>query len=143
MELAQKLDSIRQAGLDRAHGPRLHGLVAAGSGDPGLFDREWTDVLWLASRFRPAGRRKARKPSATFGGRFGRGFAPSGNRAFDEYREETLRRLEDEQKEFKGFLDRLRQAKDKAEFDQFMAERRNRPAPAPEGSADTRPDPQN
>jgi hypothetical protein len=48
----------------------------------------------------------------------------SGNRAFDEYREETLRRLEEEQREFKEFLDRLRHAKDKAEFDQFMAERR-------------------
>ena len=48
----------------------------------------------------------------------------SGNRAFDEYREETLRRLEDEQREFVEFLDRLRHAKDKAEFDQFMAERR-------------------
>lgn len=53
----------------------------------------------------------------------------SGNRAFDEYRDETLRRLEEEQREFHGFLDRLRMAKDKAEFDQFMAERRNRPNP--------------
>ena len=52
----------------------------------------------------------------------------SGNRAFDEYKTETLRRLEDEQREFREFLDRLRHAKDKAEFDQFMAERR-RPAP--------------
>src|SRR5262245_535383 len=51
----------------------------------------------------------------------------SGNRAFDEYRTETLRRLEEEQKEFQDFLVRLRMAKDKAEFDQFMAERRNRP----------------
>ena len=50
---------------------------------------------------------------------------PSGNRAFDDYRKETLRRLEDEQREFISFLDRLRHAKDKAEFDQFMAERRN------------------
>ena len=47
----------------------------------------------------------------------------SGNHAFDEYREETLRRLEDEQDEFQGFLERLRQAKDKAEFDDFMDER--------------------
>ena len=54
----------------------------------------------------------------------------SGNHAFDEYRAETLRRLEDEQKDFAGFLDRLRFAKDKAEFDQFMSERRNHP-PAP------------
>ena len=57
----------------------------------------------------------------------------SGNRAFDEYRTETLRRLEEEQREFKEFLDRLRHAKDKAEFDEFMAERRNRPqGPAPQ-----------
>ena len=60
----------------------------------------------------------------------------SGNRAFDEYRAETLRRLEEEQREFREFLDRLRLAKDKAEFDQFMAERRRRteePGAQPQG----------
>jgi hypothetical protein len=66
-----------------------------------------------------------------------RSAAPSsGNHAFDEYREETLRRLEDEQREFHEFLDRLRFAKDKTEFDQFMADRRNRPvepSPPPQG----------
>src|SRR5438105_14359146 len=57
----------------------------------------------------------------------------SGNRAFDEYRTETLRRLEEEERQFKEFLERLRQAKDKAEFDQFMAEMRRRPeGPAPQ-----------
>lgn len=55
----------------------------------------------------------------------------SGNHAFDDYRAETLRRLEDEQREFKEFLERLRFAKDKEEFDQFMAERRNRSTPNP------------
>jgi hypothetical protein len=54
---------------------------------------------------------------------------PSGNRAFDEYRAETLKRLEDEQQEFFQFLERLRLAKDKAEFDQFMADRRRPHAP--------------
>jgi Protein of unknown function (DUF2852) len=54
----------------------------------------------------------------------------SGNQAFDEYRTETLRRLEEEQHEFQDFLRRLRQAKDKAEFDQFMAERRDRTGPS-------------
>ena len=49
----------------------------------------------------------------------------TGNTAFDEYREDTLRRLEDEQSAFEGFLGRLRAAKDKAEFDQFMTERRD------------------
>jgi hypothetical protein len=68
-----------------------------------------------------------------FGGFGGFGGPPSsGNRAFDEYRAETLKRLEDEQTEFKDFLDRLRHAKDKAEFDQFMADRRSRPTPPTE-----------
>jgi hypothetical protein len=60
---------------------------------------------------------------------FGFGSPTSGNRAFDEYRMETLRRLEDEQREFKEFLSRLRHAKDKEEFDAFMAQHRNRPSP--------------
>ena len=66
-------------------------------------------------------------------GREMRGFQSSGNRAFDEYREETLTRLEEEQREFRAFLDRLRKAKDKEEFDQFMADRRSRPAGSPQG----------
>jgi len=53
----------------------------------------------------------------------------SGNRAFDEYRADTLRRLEEEQQEFKEFLSRLRHAKDKEEFDAFMAQHRSRPTP--------------
>ncbi|MSP00424.1 MAG: DUF2852 domain-containing protein [Acetobacteraceae bacterium] len=53
----------------------------------------------------------------------------SGNHAFDDYRAETIRRLEEEQTEFSSFLERLRFAKDKAEFDQFMAERRQTPRP--------------
>jgi hypothetical protein len=48
---------------------------------------------------------------------------PSGNSAFDDYRTETLRRLEEEQREFAAYLERLRRARDKSEFDQFMAER--------------------
>ena len=47
----------------------------------------------------------------------------SGNAAFDAYKADTLRRLEEEQDSFETFLQRLRDAKDKAEFDQFMAER--------------------
>jgi len=50
-------------------------------------------------------------------------FRSTGNTAFDEYREETLRRLEEEADEFEAFLSRLRAARDKSEFDQFMAER--------------------
>jgi len=65
----------------------------------------------------------------------GEWFGPStsGNRAFDDYRAETLKRLEDEQREFKDFLGRLRFAKDRAEFDQFMSQRQDRPAePGPQ-----------
>ena len=69
-------------------------------------------------------------------------YEPTGNRAFDEYREQTLRRLEDEAGEFQAFLDKLRMARDKSEFEQFMAERRNRPAqngPSSEGGGATGP----
>jgi hypothetical protein len=50
----------------------------------------------------------------------------SGNRVFDDYKAETLRRLEEEQEQFEQFLARLREAKDKAEFDQFMEDRARR-----------------
>jgi len=46
----------------------------------------------------------------------------TGNTAFDEYRETTLKRLEEEQREFTHFLERLRRAKDQDEFDEFMSE---------------------
>jgi hypothetical protein len=47
----------------------------------------------------------------------------SGNGAFDAYKADTLRRLEDEQQAFEAFLQRLREAKDKQEFDAFMEDR--------------------
>lgn len=82
------------------------------------------------ARFRERMQRWGVRPETAFG------FAPTGNRAFDEYRSETLRRLEDEANEFRDFLDRLRHAKDKAEFDAFVQERRTRPeAPRDEPSA--------
>lgn len=50
----------------------------------------------------------------------------SGNANFDAYRSDMLQRLEQEQNLFDGFLNRLRDAKDKTEFDQFMDERAHR-----------------
>jgi hypothetical protein len=47
----------------------------------------------------------------------------SGNAAFDSYKADMLRRLEDEQTAFESFLQRLRDAKDKSEFDSFMEDR--------------------
>ncbi len=90
-------------------------------------ENRWQDKLerlqWKMDRVR------SRMEGRGFGSGRGFGGGSSGNRAFDEYKQDTLRRLEDEQAEFKGFLDRLRHAKDKAEFDQFMAEHRTRPTP--------------
>ncbi len=62
-------------------------------------------------------------PSFAFGG--------TGNAAFDDYRrreldrlEEERRRLDDEAKEFAAFVEELKRAKDREEFDAFMARRR-------------------
>ncbi|WDR01876.1 DUF2852 domain-containing protein [Devosia algicola] len=55
----------------------------------------------------------------------------SGNAAFDEYRTEQLRRLEEERarldeeiNEFHDYMANLNKAKDREEFDRFMNERR-------------------
>lgn len=50
-------------------------------------------------------------------------YRSSGNMAFDAYKTETLHRLEEEQQNFESFLQRLRESKDKSEFDDFMDER--------------------
>lgn len=62
-------------------------------------------------------------------------FRSSGNTAFDAYKTDMLRRLEDEQEAFESFLQRLRDAKDKQEFDQFMGERNADTGPASEPEA--------
>ncbi|MCW5721465.1 MAG: DUF2852 domain-containing protein [Devosia sp.] len=57
--------------------------------------------------------------------------ASSGNAAFDDYRAEQLRRLEEERARldaeidaFHDYMANLRKAKDREEFDRFMSERR-------------------
>ena len=47
----------------------------------------------------------------------------TGNSNFDAYREDLLSRLEQEQENFRAFLDRLRATHDEAQFDQFMSDR--------------------
>jgi hypothetical protein len=58
------------------------------------------------------------------------GFSSTGNAAFDAYREEQLRRLEDERRrldeeidQFRDHVANLRKARDREEFDRFMSER--------------------
>ena len=67
--------------------------------------------------------REARWSAPSFGG--------SGNLAFDEYRrgeierlERERRRLDEEAAEFRGFVEELKRAKDREEFDAYMARRR-------------------
>ncbi len=58
-------------------------------------------------------------------------FGGSGNAAFDEYRrgeierlENERRRLDEEAREFRSFVDDLKRAKDREEFDAYMQKRR-------------------
>ena len=66
--------------------------------------------------------------------RMGNTMRSSGNAAFDEYKAETIRRLEEEQQAFREFLAKLRMAKDKAEFEDFMANRKSGNGPEPEAA---------
>ncbi|MDO5620677.1 MAG: DUF2852 domain-containing protein [Paracoccus sp. (in: a-proteobacteria)] len=70
-------------------------------------------AIWSKRMFTCAHRRETR-------------MIPTGNSAFDAYRAETLKRLEQEQQDFMAFLDKLREAKDRAEFEQFVADRDTR-----------------
>lgn len=72
---------------------------------------------------------------------FGSGFRGSGNAAFDDYRREQLkrleeerRRLEEEQQAFREFVEKVRRAKDQEEFNRFMAERRTMTSAGPDQS---------
>ncbi|MEM1129830.1 MAG: DUF2852 domain-containing protein, partial [Pseudomonadota bacterium] len=73
-------------------------------------------MIWSKRMFGSCSKKRIRS--------YGNQFKSSGNSAFDAYKAETLRRLEDEQQSFQEFLKRLRDAKDKAEFDQFMEDRK-------------------
>ena len=78
-----------------------------------LFYMIWSKKMFSSScRHRSASKRWARHSMSS-----------TGNSAFDAYKEDTLQRLEQEQSDFESFLQRLRDAKDKAEFDDFMDER--------------------
>ncbi len=50
----------------------------------------------------------------------------TGNTAFDNYREETLNRLEEERQAFSDYLQRLREARDREEFDGWMKEHKDK-----------------
>lgn len=74
-------------------------------------------MIWSKRMFNRSACRHARNSHAPWKSN------SSGNSAFDAYRDETIRRLEEEQGAFEAFLKRLRDAKDKQEFDAFMDDR--------------------
>jgi Protein of unknown function (DUF2852) len=95
-------------------------------GDIVSFGREqWAKrARWSAGRFGFA--------TSDAGGLSG-GAGSTGNRAFDEWRAGELSRLDEEyqrlaaaEREFAEFMDNLRQARDREEFERFMNERRSR-----------------
>lgn len=85
-------------------------------------------MIWSKRMFSSSSRGCSRKMQRTM--TMGR---PTGNTAFDAYKADTLRRLEEEQDSFETFLERLRAAKDKSEFDSFMDERAARTEDTAEG----------
>ena len=82
-------------------------------------------MIWSKRMFSSSSRRTAHAPYFAM-------HRPTGNAAFDAYKADTLRRLEEEQGSFESFLERLRAAKDKSEFDAFMDERATRKDDKPE-----------
>ncbi len=89
-------------------------------------DRFMNEGQELTGKLRRMGRRNGFASPERFTGSFTR----TGNVAFDDYRETTLKRLEEErsqleaqEREFADFMKELRRARDKEEFDRFMQSR--------------------
>ena len=87
-------------------------------------------VIFALRGFGPfQGQSRSMRPHerANTNGSLGRDTPPvlqtSGNSSFDAYRSDMLARLESEHHSFQAFLVRLRQARDKTEFDNFMDDR--------------------
>ena len=127
MELAQKLDGFSNR-LDEHGKPAWIAVMILG------FIIFWPVGLGILGYMIWSGRMGCSKHKRR--GKWMRGFESgynhksppwarptSGNRAFDEYRADTLKRLESEFDEFQDFLEQLRMAKDKEQFDKFMKSR--------------------
>ncbi|MCI2398462.1 DUF2852 domain-containing protein [Aliiroseovarius subalbicans] len=95
-------------------------------------------MIWSKRMFSKSCRHHAHHSDANARMSRRHGFRSSGNTAFDAYKAETLQRLMDEQDQFEAFLERLRAAKDKSEFDDFMEDRAKaaKAAPAKDGDAE-------
>jgi hypothetical protein len=98
-------------------------------------------MIWGKQMFaRSCGHRRNHDHGHSWGRHAMRAGQPTGNRAFDDYKAQALRRLEEEQEAFESFLQRLRTSKDKTEFDSFMDERAK--ATAAQDAAETEAKPE-
>ena len=87
----------------------------------------WTSAAWQSPWQGADSPRQSRGGWSPFGG-----MRPTGNRAFDEWRDSELARLEEErrkleeaEREFAAHLEELRRARDREEFERFMKARHN------------------
>lgn len=129
MAFATARDTLDRGGRPLWFAAMIFGFVAAWPVGLGiLFYMLWSKRMFGSCH----AHRRHHHREAGFDRRPWKAFAGTGNTAFDAYREETLRRLEEEHAEFQSFLTRLREARDKAEFDQFMQQRQNRPDTQPQ-----------
>lgn len=122
------LGFVLTAGLAFAAGALLmgrRGVTAAGTRLKSRYD------TWLEDN----GRGDNNGVGARFASMFAKSKNPrssqwnsTGNAAFEAYRSATLTELEQEAAAFRKYLDELRHAKDKSEFDAFLEERRRTPA---------------
>jgi hypothetical protein len=78
--------------------------------------------------------------SSRSAGNFGQSRGQTGNAAFDAYRDEQLKRLDEERRkldseieEFHDYLRNLHMARDREEFDRFMRDRQSRQTPSQNG----------
>jgi hypothetical protein len=98
-------------------------------------------MIWGKQMFaRSCGHRRNHDHSHSWGRHALRAGQPTGNRAFDDYKAQALRRLEEEQEAFESFLQRLRTSKDKTEFDSFMDERAKATAAQDAAESEAKPE---
>ncbi|MBA3910353.1 MAG: hypothetical protein C0524_10840 [Rhodobacter sp.] len=100
-------------------------------------------MIWGKRMFASSCGHRRANPDHGWGRHAYRAAQATGNHAFDGYKAEALRRLEEEQEAFEAFLQRLRNSKDKTEFDAFMEDRARataeQDATASEAGSDAKP----
>ena len=100
--------------------------VIARYGVPATVTKLGTKMRDQVDAWRTSRRERSTSPTTMYSGAGGGAGSRAGNAAFDAYRAETLKKLEDEGAAFRAYLDGLRHAKDRSEFDAFLSERRVR-----------------